>query len=66
MITLVFLACLPNGYCQSQSPPFVFTEMEECQNVASVLVEQALDAIDRGDMPVQMIRHKCIEWGTPL
>jgi hypothetical protein len=66
MITLVFLACLPNGYCQSQSPPFVFTDAAECEQVAYELTMQAVDAISRGEMPMQSISHKCIQWGEPL
>lgn len=66
MITLIFLSCLPNGFCVSQSPPFVFTDLAECEMVADNLIRDVLDAIDRGEMPAQIVRHKCIQWGTPL
>jgi hypothetical protein len=66
MISLVFLLCLPNGFCQSAASEDVFTSKNACEVMAMVSVDANYEAMRQGLMPNHTITYKCIEWGEPL
>ncbi len=64
MISLVFLVCTLNG-CFSASPPEIFQTKEDCETVATLMLERSSILTEQGQIEKHTVEFACVEWGVP-
>lgn len=67
MISLVFMVCaIGSTDCKTLATEQMFTSMRQCEGMAELIMIEAQQAVDRGDIAPHTAAFICVEWGEPV
>jgi hypothetical protein len=66
MISLVFMVCAVGIECKTLATEQMFSSVQQCEGMAQLIMLEAQQAVDRGDIAPHTASFICLEWGEPV
>jgi hypothetical protein len=62
--SLIFQICLNSGQCFTLSQEQMFKNINDCDSMAVVVLNQNIQRVTRGELPPHTADYQCIAWGV--
>lgn len=62
--SLIFQICLGSGQCFTIAQEQMFSALEDCDQMAVIVLNQNIDRARRGEVPPHTADYQCIAWGV--